>query len=466
MSRPNPLPKSKLATLRSALSEKPGPVKRWTEEVHILGGQKLVFGLEWIPVLDNFDALLEDRRLSGARSYAATPANDLVGLSSNTYSSNSSSAAIYLAEVVSKGGKELFAMDLDNRRGLDMLCGVIALVDGSPVPGFDRVVPLAKLNEIIEEYRQLQGDQNVRVISNMANLPDADSLRPSLFKERVKEARIRRLPNKKLYRLTGFCAVAAIGLAVFIYVNYEKQKNVVNLQQPQLQLAEPSIDYKRAVATELKKSGRPGNGILRNWEQTVYALPLFINGWRMESFNCSQIECTVKWLREYGSIDDFRGNLPRGARLSPIATLASEQIDNPGWITESLLTTVHALQIDGHIDGLDINDLPHWSQSLEEIANFLQDLSLLTSSTGDKFAAPTLTAPIVVSVPGIEVSAVNEPIVSSGFSFMLHAKHLTLISLPDNVLFRELSLAPRKLTDSNSSTTLTIKGEFYAKGKP
>ncbi len=429
------------------------------------GAQTLVFGLEWVPIEDQLETFLEDRRRSGARSYALTSSQDLVGLSQQPYPARSSSAALYFADVLSKGASELYIVELNNTQGLARRCGVVALIDRMPVPGFDRVVSAAQVDGLIEEFRMLQAGQNVLLFSNMPELTEAEPLRPALFNTAVSEAQVHRLRNKKVLWLSIVALLIFVGLAYWAYSAHQERQRQLTLQLQQ-QASDPNLLYEQAIRSALNNTGEPGSKILQRWQKTVYPIPILVKGWRMESFTCDQQACRVNWAREHGSIADFTANLPAGAKLQPLRESAKEQVGKPNWVLSPLLTTLHPLQGSSSGVVLDRAQLPLADQAVKEMGNFLQDLSLLIDKEKSGATLYDLATPGTFGMPGAVTQLLEKPVESGKLSFPVHGANLHMITLPNYVVIRELSLVKQDSINSIASSILIIKGEYYAKGKP
>jgi hypothetical protein len=440
---------------------KPGPA---LDHCAKFGSQTLVFGLEWQPLEDLLAPFLTAKRRSGARSYVQAPSLDLVGFSQQTYPASASSAALYLADAVSQGGRELYVLEFSSAKGLAKQCGVVALIDKMPVPGFDRVVSPGQVAGLIEEFRLLQAGQSTLLFSNMADLPGAEPLRPNLFTTAVSEARILRLRNQKAMWLSLLALLVCSGLAYFGYNYYQEQQRLLELQRQQ-QASDPNLLYEKAIRPALNNAGEPGINILRRWQDTINPLPLWVKGWRMESFTCGQQACSVNWARAYGSVADFSANLPAGATLQPFTESAKQVSAQANWVLSPTLTTTHPLQGASTKAVLDRELLPLASQAAKEMTDFLQDLSLLNNQNKLTGLTYGLTMPSTFGMAGAVTDLLQKPVESGSLSFPLQSGSLRTVTLPGYVVLRELSLAKQGSVNSSASSILTIKGDYYAKGK-
>jgi hypothetical protein len=429
------------------------------------GSQTLVFGLEWEPLEELLEPFLDAKRRSGARSYVLAPSQDLVGLSQHAYPSGASSAALYLADAVSQGGRELYVLEFSSAKGQAKECGVVALIDKMPVPGFDRVVLPAQVDDLIDEFRLLQAGKNALLFSNMADLPGAEPLRPTLFTDSVSEARMQRLRNKKAMWLGMLVLLVCAGLGYWAYSDYQEKQRLLELQRQQ-QASDPNLLYEQAIQPALNNAGEPGNNILRRWQDTIDPLPIWVKGWRMESFTCDQQACQVNWAREHGSIADFSANLPAGATLQPFTESAKQVSTQANWVLSPILTTTHPLKGASTTPVLERELLPPKNDALKELSDFLQDLSLLGSKDKSAGATYGLTIPITFGMPGAVTEQLKKPVESGSLLFPLSGGNLKMIMLPGYVVLRELSLAKQSSINSIADSVLVIKGDYYAKGKP
>ncbi|MDY7574216.1 type 4b pilus protein PilO2 [Actimicrobium sp. CCI2.3] len=423
-----------------------------------------MFGLEWEPLEALLEPFLDAKRRSGARSYVLAPSQDLVGLSQQTYPSGASSAALYLADAVSQGGRELYVLEFSSANGQAQECGVVALIDKMPVPGFDRVVSPTQVADLIEEFHLLQAGQNALLFSNMANLPGAKPLRPTLFTTSVSEAHVHRLRNKKAMWLGVLVLFVCAGLGYWAYRTYEEEQHLMELQRQQ-QASDPNLLYEQAIQPALNNTGEPGINMLRRWQDTIDPIPIWVKGWRMESFICDQQACRVNWAREHGSIADFSANLPAGAALQPFAESAKQVSTQANWVLSPVLTTTHPLKGARATPVLVRELLPLANDAVKEMSDFLQDISLLGSkdkSTGTTYG---LTLPITFGMPGAVAEQLKKPVESGSLSFPLSGGDLKMITLPGYVVLRELSLAKQSSIHSIADSVLSIKGDYYAKGK-
>ena len=429
------------------------------------GSQTLVFGLEWEPLEDLLEPFLDAKRRSGARSYVLAPSQDLVGLSQHTYPSGASSAALYLADAVSQGGRELYVLEFSSAKGLAKECGVVALIEKMPVPGFDRVVSPSQVENLIDEFRLLQAGQNALLFSNMTNLHGAEPLRPMLFTAPVGEARMQRLRNKKVMWLGVLALLVCAGLGYWAYSDYQEQQRLLELQRQQ-QASDPNLLYEKAIGPALNNTGEPGTTMLRRWQDTLDPLPIWVKGWRMESFTCDQQACRVNWAREHGSVADFSANLPAGATLQPFAESAKQVSTQANWVLSPVLTTTHPLKGTTTTPVLVREHLPLANDAVKEMSDFLQDLSLLGGNDKSAGTAYGLTIPSIFGLSGVVTEQLKKPVESGSLSFPLSGGNLKMITLPGYVVLRELSLAKQSSINSIADSVVAIKGEYYAKGKP
>ena len=429
------------------------------------GSQTLVFGLEWEPLEELLEPFLDAKRRSGTRSYVLAPSQDLAGLSQQTYPSGASSAALYLADTVSQGGRELYVLEFNSAKDQAKECGVVALIDKMPVPGFDRVVLPTQVDDLIDEFRLLQAGQNAVLFSNMANLSGAEPLRPSLFTTPVSEARMQRLRNKKAMWLGVLALLVCTGLGYWAYSDYQEQQRLLEIQRQQ-EASDPNLLYEQAIRPALNNVGEPGSNMLRRWQDTIDPLPIWIKGWRMESFICDPQACRVNWAREHGSIADFSANLPAGATLQPFAESAKQVSTQANWVLSPVLTTTHPLKGATTTPVLVRELLPLANDAVKELSDFLQDLSLLDSKDNSAGATYGLAIASAFGMPGAVTAQLNKPVESGSLSFPLSGGNLKMITLPGYVVLRELSLAKQSSIDSIAASVLVIKGDYYAKGKP
>ncbi|MFT5533922.1 MAG: hypothetical protein ACI802_002158 [Candidatus Paceibacteria bacterium] len=429
------------------------------------GSQTLVFGLEWEPLEDLLEPFLDAKRHFGMRSYVLAPSQDLVGLSQHTYPSGASSAALYLADAVSQGGRELYVLEFSSNKGQAKECGVVALIDKMPVPGFDKVVSLTQVADLIDEFRLLQAGQNALLFSNMANLPGAEPLRPALFTTSVSEARMRRLRNKKAMWLGLLALLVCVGLVYWAYTSYQEQQRLLETQRQQ-QASDPNVLYEKAIRPALNNAGEPGSNMLRRWQDTIDPIPIWVKGWRMESFTCDQQACRVNWAREHGSTTDFSDNLPTGATLLPFAESAKQESTQANWVLSPILTTTHPLKGGTTTPVLVREQLPLSNDAVKEMSDFLQDMSLLGSNDKSAGATYVLSIPSTFGMDGAVMEQLKKPVASGSFSFPLSGGNLKMIPLPGYVVMRELSLTKQSSINSIADSVLAIKGDYYAKGKP
>lgn len=424
----------------------------------MIDGHAVLFGFHWRPYADAKELQSERAASRKHKLYdwlAVHKRSQMLGLAQWTSQRRAKhySAALLCAENMSTGGIEFFILQVQQH------VAVIALVNGSPVPGYDLWLNTKEeAYALLLEFQQVHAGQSVSVLANFTDsfspateVVDLAQLVETLPAEAVAASLRQSVPT------SAFVALGVLmlgGMAVAGYQYYEEQRALeIQRLAEQQQQADPNIVYEKTIVASLANAGRPGQSLLDNWYATIQRIPLGSNGWALSAIDCGDRVCTAKWSRLYGNFAEFDGQMPTGAQGKPnfVTTnglVKAEILSQHGWDSNAIASA-----------GLVRETLPTLREALLQWGSRLQDISLVVDATTE----PSLAPPTLFNPPQGVTSAdpIHRPVMLANWQIQDSMWSLPQLQVPAFAINRRLEIQLKK----DEKSTYTLSGEIYAKGK-
>ncbi len=424
----------------------------------MIDGHAVLFGFQWRPYTDAKDLQSERAAARKHKLYdwvAIHKRSQMLGLAqcSSQRRTKHYSAALLCAENMSTGGVEFFILQVQQH------VAVIALVNSSPVPGYDLWLNTKEeAYALLLEFQQVHAGQTVRVLANFTDsfspateVVELAQLVETLPAEAVASSLRQSVPTGALTVL-GLLVLGSVAVAGYLYYEEQRALEMQRLAEEQKQ-ADPNVAYENTIVTALANAGRPGQSLLDDWNTTIQGIPLSSNGWTLSAIDCGDSVCTAKWSRLYGNFVEFDGELPFGAQGKPsfVTTnglVKAEILSQHGWDPKATPPA-----------GLVRESLPTLREALLQWGSRLQDISLVVDAPTE----PTLAPPALFNPPQAVTSAdpIQKPVMLAKWQIQDSLWSLPQLQVPAYAINRRLEIQLKR----DEKSTYTLSGEIYAKGK-
>lgn len=405
---------------------------------------RFVLGMEW-RLLEADEkvtrAMLGQLGREGAHFFATCGAQNFVGLCGPIARLKHPvhSAALHLASHWSTGGLELFVFGMPEQQ-----MALVALNAQRPMPGFDFIGTLPEVQALIEEFEAIEQGQLIRRVGDTGLLAGEEHLSAqTVFDQPTDDSKLKKIPSLKTL-LIGLVALALVLAGALATVNYLQDKELEALvnSSPTPRPFNPNLDYNRSALEQLQMLRSQGQALYRGWMQIAADLPLQHQGWELTQLECKAGQCTARWRRQYGSVDDFYA----AALLHTDKTL--HIADTKDALTQSLHTqhtprvTPAAPRYEQWVD------LPVLSDGFRSVSSWLQDLSLVGARSVHLEKAQVWNAPP-------SGAALSRPMLKGTWSLELPLGLAQDLEIPPfaSVLAFKTTLG----------STFEVSGEYYAR---
>lgn len=411
-----------------------------------------VFGLEWRFFTDSRDLgrTVRAAKRDGFDHHVVAQTDDLVGIGripSLPKKNRLYSASLHLSQSVSRGGAELFVFKLD----ADLFC-LVALNDSRPIIGFEKVGTRSDIMALAGEFQLSQVGYTIRQAGNTGALEHEEPIKLSeAFGQPDDETRVKAIPDYKILALK-VAAVVGIGVMGFFIYGFINEAKIKAASERLARERDPNFLYEREVEASMKKTGMPAQQQMERWRATIQDIPLSRQGWTLTDIACQPDQCTLNWVRDYGSYSEFFA----APQANEVRSTESQTANNPASSKiQTVLTVPPAFVAAG---GLDRKQLPGLAQTQRLLASQLQDLSLLENSSVELKNAELYPAP-----SGLKAAQINKPVVRGEWTIEHEIWSLNDLSFSMPGLVAEsLSIVQ---PEKSNSWVYTLKGRYYAKGK-
>ena len=412
-----------------------------------------VFGLDWRFYSGGKDLRqsLALAKRSGLSHYAKTLGEDLVGVGhgiDKTIKAKPHSAALQLAEVLSRGGIELFLFQLD----ADVYC-ITALQDSSPVVGFDQVGSYAEILSLAGEFQQRFSGQEIRQAGNTKTLENEEPVRLSeAFGNPAAQARVSGIPDYRKLALVSLGALVFILILWMIY-RFVSASQIEAAKAQRIREQDPNFIYENLVTSSMKSVGLPAQAQLNAWRAVVIDTPAVHKGWALVQINCLGERCEASWQRTFGNYQEFRATpLPWLESITE-----SQKEDNPA--LGSIQTVFKVPEAPAAVKAeLSRAELPKLQERVQSLASQLQDLALLPN-TLVQIKQPELYP----NSPGLKAAQIAKPVVRGAWTLTMDLWSLADLEFNGPALVLQNLVVQKDEKTNDWSYTLT--GQYYAKGK-
>ncbi len=414
----------------------------------LVNGKHLVFGGMWTPASEGagWKKILNTAFNEGYTHHALNEYESTVGLFGGLPkdAKNTHAAALVFAQHFSAGGTELFVFQSGEQ------CGLVCLMEYAPIPGYDVIGTQEEIQQLIQEFNDINTSQLVHSYGNVNWLAGIEPL--ELHKVAYKadaKSKLKRIPNVKLRMVMG--SVGALCVAAGLY-GFQQYLDMRQAQEAAMAATaqNPNLLYEQTLAVALKTTGEPGGRNLKVWGQFFAKLPLNVGGWTFKTLECKQRVCDVVWSRSSGTFQSFEAALP--AELKALTSLKLE-----GDLVRAEVHTQHKLSELFAPDAKQVIDhkaLPVEKDVQKLWGSQLQDLSLLKNLNVNLGKS---------SLFGGQGSALElmRPIVKGAWSIDHDIWSLPELPMPDYVVPENLKVA---LSDAREFR-YKMEGSYYAKAK-
>jgi hypothetical protein len=412
-----------------------------------------VFGLEWRFFTDSRDLSRTVRaaKRDGFDHHVVAQTDDLVGIGripSLPKKARLYSASLHLSQSVSRGGAELFVFKLD----ADLFC-LVALNDSRPIIGFEKAGTRSDIMALAGEFQLSQVGYTIRQAGNTGALEHEEPIKlTEAFGQPDNETRVKAIPDYKILALK-VAAVVGIGVMGFLIYGYINDAKIKAAAERLARERDPNFLYEREVEASMKKTGLPAQQQMARWQAAIQDIPLSRQGWTLTDIACQPDQCTLNWVRDYGSYAEFFA----APQANEVRSTESHAANNPASSKIQTVLTVPAAPF--ATVGLDRKELPGLAQTQRLLASQLQDLSLLENSSVELKSAELYPAP-----SGLKAAQINKPVVRGEWTIEheIWSLHDLSFSMP-GLVAESLSIFVQP--EKSNSWVYTLKGRYYAKGK-
>ncbi len=414
----------------------------------VVNGKHLVFGGAWIPVSEEtgWKKILNTAFNEGYTHHVLNEYESTVGLFGALPKDvkNAHAAALVFAQHFSAGGTELFVFQSGEQ------CGLVGLMEYAPIPGYDVMGTQAEIQQLIQEFHDINNAQLVHSYGNVNWVDDIQPLELNkvAYKANVK-SKLKRIPNVKLRVLMGLVGVVSVAACLYGYQQYldmrQAEQDALNATSQN-----PNLMYEQSLAFALKTAGEPGSRNVQVWRQFFAKVPLNVGGWNFKTLECKQLVCDIVWSRSSGTFKSFETQLPLTLKAATNLKLDNE-------LVKAEVVTQHKLSDMFAIDskkGVDLKTLPLEQEVQKLWGSQLQDLSLL------KNLNVNLGKTSLFGGQG-NVAELMRPIVKGTWSIDHDIWSLPELPMPDYVVPENLKIA----LSGAREFRYKIEGSYYAKAK-
>lgn len=417
----------------------------------VVNGKHLVFGGAWTPASEETGSkkILSTAFNEGYTHYVLNEYESTVGLfgalpKDAKDAQHAHAAALVFAQHFSAGGTELFVFQSGEQ------CGLVGLMEYAPIPGYDVMGTQAEIQQLIQEFHDINNAQLVHSYGNVSWVADIQSLELNkvAYKADAK-SKLKRIPNIKLRVLMGLVAVLCVAACLYGFQQYLEMRQA---EQDAITAASqnPNLLYEQSLAIALKTTGEPGSRNVQVWRQFFAKVPLNVGGWNFKTLECKQLVCDIVWARSSGTFKSFETQLPPALKAT-----TGLKMDNE--LVKAEVVTQHQLREMFAIDskkGIDIKTLPLEQEAQKLWGSQLQDLSML------KNLNVILSKTTLFGGQG-NPTELMRPIVKGAWSVEHDIWSLPELPMPDYVVPEGLKVA----LSGAREFRYKIEGSYYAKAK-
>lgn len=274
---------------------------------------QLAFGLNWstLPGAAKQSAevkkLVKERKAHRVSLVKTMSGKSVIGLSVGTPFKGSALAAAALFARLLNGGNGLFVYQFE-----DDSYALIGVMDGVPMPGFDRVAARTEIEQLATDFAALSTGVDLPVYGNVeisgANNPLSPAELVSQNRKGIKDAQLRstQMPIGLVVGVV-LVAVAVAGGAVF-YKQW--QEEIEKKREAERQIANPNAWYAEQITPILAHAGYPAHKVVSIFVDELDKLPLYHAGWKLDKASCVPGSCALTWTIESGgSFGSFKDHL-------------------------------------------------------------------------------------------------------------------------------------------------------------
>lgn len=359
-----------------------------------------------------------------------------------------SAAALLAIALRSQFENAIFALALPTGK-----IAFLGFRDGLPLIGFDRVVSADAVDDAIGEYLEVLGERASTVEFYGSGVAYAgQDLRPlelgwfgGVAKKAVSAARVRRA-KPRILLWTAVATTAALALVALESFDAGQKQAMARPVRP---MQDPAVAYASSAAKYLAQAGYPAMTVAGAVIDTINALPVYHEGWRLDKAACVTGSCVLAWSNgDGGTYAQFAGSPLPGIRA--FKTTYKEGL--------STIETRFDFALRGE-RGVDMALLPQPDKFVVSFGSSVQQMK----TAG---LAVTLGEPVLVGVPPqpptaapITAATLAHPVLEGTWKmtgdWLFYA---ALSGLPPNMTIDTVDVGM-----SGDSITMNVSGKYYVK---